>query len=632
MEIRSHSTFLSTKFNLEIPLRKELPRSDEDVFVSSASLSSIGCGSFVRGMRELSFLVVCLFGFATNSAMQTVSLGPADAPFMIERGSSFAASTGERVAPSHVAGKMAPATLQISTDIREALDVVRANHVDGSGLDAQSVMKSAIGSMLGELDPHSAYFDASEFSELLGEHQSEYSGTGSTISSFIKDGRFETYVLATHPGSAAARASLQYGDRIVAVDGYHVTGLTADVVRDRMRGPRGTTVRVTIERSATGKTETLEMRRERVSQPSISNFGVIRDGIGYIALSNGFTHTTVAETTNAINELRRRGMRSLILDLRGNSGGILDQAIGVAEKFLPAGAPIMSQRGRKKIEDRAWISRNVSAENLPLVVLVDEQTASASEVVAGALQDNDRALIFGRTTFGKGLVQDVVELPSGAGLTITTARYFTPSGRSIQRNYGGRGRYDYFAHRRSVEMLDSPVATARTLTNRLVYGGRGISPDVPTQKETYNVGRVSLIDPIFFFVREIMAGRLRLSSDVAIGSRDQIRQSIIFGTDPLPGDASQRFSDFVNAHRMNVVSGVIEREASFIRSQLRYQLALAAFGPDTAERLLTESDIEVSRAIQELPQAALLAKTASDSRALSENKKTRRVAFPTGSR
>ena len=208
-------------------------------------------------------------------------------------------------------------------------------------------------------------------------------------------------------------------------------------------------VRMTVERVASGRLETIEMKRDRVFQPTLPNYFIVRDGIAYIDLSEGFSHTTSAEFAAALKELHRRGMTSLILDLRNNSGGILDQAIKVAEEFLPAGSAIISQRGRSIIDNREWRSANRNPEKLPMVVLVNDQTASASEVVAGALQDNDRALILGQNTFGKGLVQNVVGLPMGSGLTLTTARYFTPSGRSIQRTYTGTGMYDYFNHRTS---------------------------------------------------------------------------------------------------------------------------------------------------------------------------------------
>ena len=169
-----------------------------------------------------------------------------------------------------------------------------------------------------------------------------------------------------------------------------------------MRGKKGTIARLTIERAANGKLETVEIRRNRVPQPSIPDAYMIRQGIGYVDMSEGFNYTTLDELNVALTELHKQGMTSLILDLRENPGGILDQAVGVAEKFLPAGSTIVTQRGRFKIDSRIWTSKNPKPENLPLVVLVNEGSASASEIVAGAMQDYDRALIIGEKTFGKG--------------------------------------------------------------------------------------------------------------------------------------------------------------------------------------------------------------------------------------
>src|SRR5215203_441307 len=425
--------------------------------------------------KFLSFAcALCIFA-SVSVRGQAISQAPGSDPFQIDRGSSFSASTkpGARVTGS------APATAaagKIVSDVEQALDIIRRNHVNGARLAAAELTKSSVTGMLAELDPHSSYFDAAEYSELLGEQDSEYSGTGSTISNFLKNGVLETYILSTHPESSAARANLQYGDRIVSVEGVPVGGLTSDVVRDKVRGPRGSFVRMTIERASTGRIETIDLKRDRVFQPTLPNYFIVRDGVAYIDLTEGFSHTTSGEFAAALKELHRRGMTSLILDLRANSGGILDQAVKTAEEFLPAGSTIISQRGRSPIDNREWRSANRNPETIPLVVLVDGDTASASEVVAGALQDNDRALIVGRTTFGKGLVQNVLDLPMGSGLTLTTARYYTPSGRSIQRTYSGTGMYDYFNHR-SAGTETGPKPEAHTVTNRVVFGGNGITPD-----------------------------------------------------------------------------------------------------------------------------------------------------------
>lgn len=568
----------------------------------------------------------CIFGTIFVQA-QTASKAPAADPFRIDPGSSFSASTSPRSSLT-ASAPSSPAAARIVSDVSEALGLIREHHVNGAKLEDAALMKSSVGSMLAELDPHSSYFDAAEFSEMLGEQDSEYSGTGSTISNFVRNGAMETYIISTHPDSSAAKANLQYGDRIVAVDGVPVSGLESQIVRDKVRGPRGTIVRMTIERAATGRTETIALKRERVFQPTLPNFFIVRDGVGYIDLSEGFSHTTSAEFATAITELHRRGMTSLILDLRGNSGGILDQAVKIAGAFLPAGSTIISQRGRSPIDNREWRSTNRNPEHVPLVVLVDDQTASASEVVAGALQDNDRALITGQTTFGKGLVQNVVGLPMGSGMTLTTARYYTPSGRSIQRSYNGTGMYDYFNHRAGAGQALSR-SEAHTVTNRVVYGGNGITPDVVVESENINAQKIALLDPIFFFVRELVNSRPSPVKS-SISDRDQVRQSIIFGSQPVGEELLNKFLNYANRPESYISVKTVRENAKFIAERLNYELALATFGPGAAKHSQIISDPEVSKAIEALPKAARLAENARQAQIYTESKKTRRVAFPTG--
>ena len=262
-----------------------------------------------------------------------------------------------------------------------------------------------------------------------------------------------------------------------------------------------------------------------------------------------------------------------------------------------------------------------------MVVLVNDQTASASEVVAGALQDNDRALILGQNTFGKGLVQNVVGLPMGSGLTLTTARYFTPSGRSIQRTYNGTGMYDYFNNRTPVGTRATKTE-AHTLTDRVVYGGNGITPDEIFESETFDSNKAALLDPIFFFVRGLVNTRDGLGSSVS--ERDKARQAIIFGQQPLGTDTFRKFVEFVKLNEPRISSESIEKNVGFITRRLNYELALATFGTGSAKHAQILSDSEVSRAMDALPKAALLAENARQMRTAIENKKTRRVAFPTG--
>ena len=547
--------------------------------------------------------VLCLACISAGSLpAQTRTSGPVSQlpkvePFKIERGSSFDASPSGRPAASFAAEPAAPPRSRIGSDMEEALNVIRRNHVDGNRLDAPSLAKSSIDEMLRALDPHSSFFDESEYRDLLDEQHSEYSGVGCTIANYGKDGRIETYIVSTHPGSPAQAAGLRFGDRIEAVDGRAVSGEESDVVRDLIRGRYGSTTKLVVERAATGKFETVQLRRVRLSQPTVSDSYMIKPGVGYIGLLNGFSYTTSTEVDAAIRSLRRGGMTSLVLDLRGNTGGILEQAVKVAEKFLPAGSLIVSQRGRSAIDNRVWKSSNRFAEKMPLVVLVDGDSASASEVVAGALQDHDRALIVGERTFGKGLVQSVLNLPQGAGLTLTTARYFTPSGRSIQRVYEGGDLYDYYNRK-----PDSPEPVgkeAETAAHRKVYGGNGIAPDEVVAGKRPTHGQIQLLDAIFFFSAQAANGRIKVTPTVPVSNQSdaQSRHPEVLA-----------FAEFLGKHNpWNIAAETIAAERSFIEARIRYNLALAAKGTLAADQLAAREDPQLSKAVESLPKAAELA-------------------------
>jgi carboxyl-terminal processing protease len=536
-----------------------------------------------------------------QSAMppQSADLGAAE-PFKLRPGSSFSASAPGG-APS-VSGEALERERAIDS-FAEAFNLIRRNHVSGDRLNPNDLTKSSISGALRALDPHSSYFDPLEFQELLEEQQSEYSGIGATIVNFEKNGELDTFVLSTSPGSPAARAGLQFGDRILSVNGENVSGKSSEIVREKVRGESGTTVRLGVESAASGRFAVFEVRRGLVAQPSVPDHYMLRPGIGYIDLSEGFNYTTSGEVSAALKDLHKLGMTSLVLDLRGNTGGILEEAIKVADKFIPAGSVIVSQRGRSRIDNRIWRSTNNAAESMPMVVLVDDNTASASEVVAGALQDHDRALIVGERTFGKGLVQNVINLPYGSGLTLTAARYYTPSGRSIQRDYSNGSIYDYYRH--STELTDNEKQKfeARTATDRKVYGGDGITPDEIVKNALLSETELSLLDPLFFFTRELVNGRVRglenfrgsLSgtSPAQISVNDEVVKAFEnFSASTFPGKAS---------------SAIVDAERSFVKLRLKFNIATAVDGIVPAEQVLIMDDEQVAKAVEALPRAQQLA-------------------------
>jgi carboxyl-terminal processing protease len=511
-------------------------------------------------------------------------------------------------------GPVDPKLAAIQRDVDEALKMIEQQYVDGRKLNYNDVYKSSILGMLRSLDPHSNYYDREEFEELKSDQRSEYFGIGASIQNYIHGDQADTYITATFDGSPAGKAALRYGDRIVEVDGIKMTGKTSLEVRDKIRGPRGSVVKLTLERAADKRLEKVEIVRDAVPQPSIPDAYILKPGVGYIDMTRGFNYTTTDELIEALDHLHQRGMKSLVLDLRNNPGGFLDQAIHVAEVFLRSGQLILTQKGRNGFRDNTYESRNNTPDPTPLVILINENTASASEIVAGAMQDHDRALIVGQTSFGKGLVQSIIPLEYGAGLTLTSAKYFTPSGRLIQRDYSNGGFYDYYTHGAGVAgQQQQPAKPAgpekKTDTGRAVYGGGGIAPDESVKPRTVNLTQRRLLSPVFAFVRELVNGRIRGLESSKIG------RGIVFDhdlqtdeykiTDPI----YRAFRDFVAKDAAYKISpAVVDRYRAFVELELRFNIVTAAHGRIIGDRVfITTDDPQVAKAVDVLPKARELA-------------------------
>ncbi|MBK9215858.1 MAG: S41 family peptidase [Chloracidobacterium sp.] len=528
--------------------------------------------------------------------------GPA-ASFILKQGSTFSASGGSS---EGLGSRPSP----IAADILEAQRIIAGQHIDGDQLKPADLTKNAITGMLDALDPHSNFYDRAEWTDLMDEQRSGYTGIGATIANFERGGVIDTFVVSTFAGSPAADARLRYGDRIVAVNGEPMVGKTSDVVRDKIRGTAGSSFRMTVERASDLRHVTLQIRRGRVAQPSIPDAYILRPGIGYIDLSEGFNYTTAGEFDTALAGLKRQGMTSLILDLRGNGGGIVDQAVKVASRFLPAGTVVVTQRGRTRLDNRTWRSSDPNPETLPLVVLVDEETASASEIVAGAFQDTDRALIIGEKTFGKGLVQSVIELPGRTGLTLTTARYLTPSGRSIQRDYVRTDRYDYY-HHRSQAAAAGAFFEARTITDRRVVGGDGVHPDEAVTLPRLTPDEAKLLDPLFFFTRDLLNGRVPGISIEPVAGASTRR--ILSGDMIVTPAMMARFTDYLSANSEAFAPPPVGH-GPFVKMRLRHNLVMGLHGVTSAGQVLIEDDPQVARAVDALPRAAQLANRANQAR------------------
>src|SRR6266567_5984046 len=365
-----------------------------------------------------------------------------------------------RRAKAAVAGTHYTASDDIENDYNEAIATI-SNEYAGD-IDYERATQAAIQGMLSTLDPHSMYFPYNEFKKLREDQDSRFYGIGVTIVQH-RDG---VYIQSAVEGTPAARLGLRYGDRILEVDGKEARDWSSEQVSKNVRGGRGEPVTVKVERAGSEAPLYFTIIRDAVPLPSIRNAYMIRPGTGYIGLTGGFQNTSDEELREALKKLKEQGMRQVVLDLRGNPGGLLDQAIEVSGEFLPRGQVVVSVKGRTEYsEPIVYKSTGSDPEDVPLVVLINRGTASASEIVAGAIQDHGRGLILGETSFGKGLVQRVFQLPFNTGLTLTTARYYTPYGRYLQRDYSSGSLYDYYARHDANEpgAQSSPVPGARNL-------------------------------------------------------------------------------------------------------------------------------------------------------------------------
>jgi carboxyl-terminal processing protease len=508
-----------------------------------------------------------------------------------------------------------PATAAVERDFDEALKVVEQQYIDGRKLDYNDVFKSSIIGMLRSLDPHSNYYDRDEFEELKTDQRSEYFGIGASIQNYSYGDQVDTYITATFDASPAAKAGLRYGDRILEVDGVKMSGKASIEVRDKIRGPRGSTVKLTLERAADKRIEKVDIVRDAVPQPSIPDAYMLKPGVGYVDMTRGFNYTTTDELLEALEHLHAKGMTSLVLDLRNNPGGFLDQAIHVAEVFLRNGQLILTQKGRNGYRDNTYESRNNSPDLTPLVILINENTASASEIVAGAMQDHDRAIIVGQTSFGKGLVQSIIPLEYGAGLTLTSAKYYTPSGRLIQRDYSNGGFYDYYTHgagigqNKPTEPAKPAGAESKTDTGRAVYGGGGISPDEPVGPRTVNLAQRRLLSPTFSFARELVNGRIKGLESIKIARIDfnhELQPDEFKVTDAM----FRAYRDFVTSEpNYKTPAAVVDKNRSFIELELRFNLVTAAYGRIMGDRVfITSDDPQVAKAVDVVPKARDLAR------------------------
>lgn len=349
--------------------------------------------------------------------------------------------------------------------------------------------KTAIDAMLRELDPYTVYYHESNIEDYKLMTTGQYGGIGALIR---KMGEY-TYIAEPYEGNPAQKAGAHAGDKILSIDGNDMRNKSSDDVSQALRGPKGSTIQLKVERE--GKETTLNITRDEIKIPDVPYSGMITPEIGYIKL-NSFTQTASSEVRAAYDKLAAKGMKSLVLDLRGNGGGLLMEAVKIVNMFVKRGQTVVTTKGRIKEENRDYKTPdNPVNADIPLVVLIDEGSASASEIVSGSLQDLDRAVIVGNTSYGKGLVQRTFDLKYGSKIKLTISKYYTPSGRCVQRlEY-----YDRESGERPKEIPDSLLKKFTTANGRTVIDGRGIEPDVRVDELNYSRLTATLVTSNIIF-------------------------------------------------------------------------------------------------------------------------------------
>lgn len=448
----------------------------------------------------------------------------------------------------------------------------------------KSIYDGAIPGMLRTLDPHSNFFDPKEFNKLREDQRGRYYGVGMTIQP--RGGH--TVVVYPFPGSPAFKAGLRPGDLILEINDKSAQGLNSSEVADLLKGPRGTAVQVKISREGKAEPLVFNLIRDAINRPSVPTKFFIRPGIAYIHIEQ-FNETTSRELEDALSSMNESSLKGLVLDLRDNPGGLLNEGVAVAGRFLKRGQTVVSHRGRTSPEKPYVATNGSSAREYPIVVLVSRLSASAAEIVAGALQDHDRGWVFGDNTFGKGLVQTVFPLMENTGLALTTAKYYTPSGRLIQRDYSSGSFYDYYFHRDTEKKSTQDVKM--TDSGRTVYGGSGITPDEKFTIE-YKPFQIDLLRRAAF--------------------RDYLPKYFGNHEAKLSKDWSPDEAMMADFHAYLLKNNFQFSEADWgqwqdwIRVQLKREALLSAVGLDESNRYATETDPIVLKALESMPKAKAL--------------------------
>ncbi len=462
----------------------------------------------------------------------------------------------------------------------------------------------AIDGMLKTLDPHSNFFDPRQYQQLRERQEGRYYGLGIQIQ--VIDG--DITVMSVFEDSPAYRQGLRRRDVIARIENEDAKGWTSEKAVSRLKGPKGTEVKIGIRRMGYDGLIDLSIERDEVNITTVRGAMMVDDQTGYIKLGD-FSETSDDEVGRALKDLTAKGMKRLLFDLRDNPGGPLDQAIRVANRFLERGELVVYTDGRISSAKNRYFAEELSEyQRIPLVMLVNRNSASASEIVAGAIQDHDRGLVVGETTFGKALVQSVYRITGSAGLALTTGRYYTPSGRMIQRPWDGS--FDeyltYSLRDQSAERQHSSADMKLTDAGRKVYSGGGIEPDkfIAGPVEGFNPTRLGRT----LYARQSFANfadQFTAEGDTRLSAANKNKKRIARGfvvTDAMLDD----FKAMLKQQGVTVDEESFAKDETFIRAMIHYEIDLPLFGVEEARRNLIRVDPQTQFALQQFPDAVRL--------------------------
>jgi carboxyl-terminal processing protease len=486
-----------------------------------------------------------------------------------------------------------------------ALSAIEREYVED--VPSDRLVYGAIDGMLKTLDPHSSFFDPKQYAQMRERQEGRYYGLGISIQ--VIDG--DITVMSVFEGSPAYRAGLRRGDVIARIEGEDTKGWLSDQAVKKLKGPKGTKVKISIRRPGYDKLIDMDAERDEVNITTVRGAFMIDAQTGYIKLGD-FSETSDREVGDAIDKLEAQGMKRLVFDLRDNPGGPLDQAIRIANRFLPRGDMVVYTRGRIANADQDYRGTDQPDYAGPMLVLVSRQSASASEIVTGALQDHDRALVVGETTFGKALVQSVYRISEGAGLALTTGRYFTPSGRMIQRPWDSA--FDeyltYTLREQNPEREHAASALKYTDAGRKVYSGGGIDPDKffagpvlgfsPTRFGRSLVARSAFANFAENFIAE---------GDTRMGGASEGKTRIARGfavTDAMVAD----FKKSLQKEKIKPDEAAFQKDLDFIKAMMHYEIDVALFGVSEGQKNLIAKDPQAQFALAQFPDAVKLTELA----------------------